>query len=320
MVSIQINDNIVVGLGIYNPFDFAVEWPLSWGITKQPTVWLGSNKARQFNINTWYFNPTVAYRMNDELSVGIGISYVYATMNKMTEIMQIEAKGSGYNVNVGAIYKPRENLSIGVSYRMKTDIEFSGGTKFAGGSQTRYLYPATTGKVKMLLPGNFIVGAAYELIPDLSIEGDLQYVQWSEYNQLKVEITPTVPNAPTVPNTPITQKKNWQDAITLRGGIEYKIDQDFTIRAGGILDLSPQPPSKTEPSMPDGDRIDISIGGSYKYNDNLSFDVAYMLGLFQERDAKNSNLTGSIDDNEAGVPGIYNGRTNTISINIGYTF
>jgi long-subunit fatty acid transport protein len=61
--------------------------------------------------------------------------------------------------------------------------------------------------------------------------------------------------------------------------------------------------------LPDGDRVDVSLGGSYKIDENLSIDAAYMLVLFMERDAKNSAL-----------PGVYNSNAHIFSVNIGYSF
>jgi long-chain fatty acid transport protein len=106
-----------------------------------------------------------------------------------------------------------------------------------------------------------------------------------------------------------TDKKDWNDGYLLRCGGEYKYSTEITLRGGLILDMSPQPPSKTEPMLPDGDRVDISIGGGYKINENLHVDAAYMIVLFMERDAKNSVL-----------PGIYNSNAHIISVNVGYSF
>ena len=103
--------------------------------------------------------------------------------------------------------------------------------------------------------------------------------------------------------------KNWNDGYLLRGGAEYKMDSQVTLRGGLILDLTPQPPSKAEPMLPDGDRVDICLGGSYKISDNFYVDASYMLVLFMETNAKSSEL-----------PGTYNSNAHIISVNLGYSF
>jgi long-subunit fatty acid transport protein len=60
--------------------------------------------------------------------------------------------------------------------------------------------------------------------------------------------------------------------------------------------------------LPDSDKLDVALGGSYKINQNLSVDVSYMLVLFMERDAKYN----------PDVPGTYNSTAHVISVNFGY--
>jgi long-chain fatty acid transport protein len=180
-------------------------------------------------------------------------------------------------------------------------------------------FPGGDGKATLPMPMNIYVGAAYDVMSDLTVEADFQYVGWSAYKELAVDI-PTGPLFP-FPPPPISygsiplQKagapsvKNWDDGYLLRGGAEYKMDSQVTLRGGLILDLSPQPPSKTEPMLPDGDRIDITLGGTYKINENFYIDASYMLVLFMEKDAKYSALAGT-----------YNSNAHIFSLNLGYSF
>jgi len=299
----QINDDIVVGMGIYNPFGLGTEWPDLWGQDLN-NIYVGSQQTGglKSDLQMWYFNPSIGYKINDQLSFGLGVSYVYGSAKISQRVghpgthaiigtSTLDGTGSGFNVNFGGLYKPIEGLSIGFSYRIKTDIEFSGD----------FITPTSTmaGKATLPMPGNFYVGVAYELTPELCVEADLQYIQWSAYDKLAIKL-PTVTS---------TQTKDWNDNIALRGGAEYKLNQDLTLRGGLALDLTPQPPSKAEPMLPDADRLDISVGGTYRINEKLYIDAAYNAILFMERDAKTSAL-----------PGIYNGIAHVVGVNIGYTF
>jgi long-chain fatty acid transport protein len=330
----QVNDKIVVGLGIYNPFGLGTEWDNQWGkASNLGGAYLGSMKSVKADIQTWYFNPSFAYKINDQFSIGWGVSYVYSSvtltknpLGTTTSLMEMTGTGKGWNANIGATYKPMEDLSIGLSYRASTHIEFSGDLKFSGmnvqipgyptGVTYALLFPGGTGKATLPLPGNLQVGAAYTIMPELTVEGDVQFVQWSAYKELTIEITPAVTHG----QGTITQDKTWDDGLLLRAGAEYKYDADITLRCGLILDLSPQPASKTEPMLPDADRTDITLGGSYKINDNLSLDASYMLVLFAEKNAANSNAAGSSSSNIGGVPGIYNTTAHIFSLNVGYKF
>ncbi|MCX7985040.1 MAG: outer membrane protein transport protein [Bacteroidetes bacterium] len=304
--SYEVMENLVVGLGVYNPFGLGTEWKELWGLSVSG-AYLGSTKAIKSSIETWYFNPSIAYKVNDELSVGLGFSYVYASayisrniLPNAVKKLELDGTGDGFSVNVGAIYKPMEKLSVGLSYRTTTTVEFEGDVKIANA------YVAS-GKTKLPMPGFLVVGAAYELMPELTVEGDIQYTQWSEYNKLSINFNRPVAQLGGISN--ITEIKKWDDVLAVRVGGEYTLNQQVTLRGGLIMDISPQPPSKTEPMLPDGDRYNVTLGGSYKINNNLSIDASYMFLYFAEKDAKNSVL-----------PGNYNSLAHIFSVNLAYSF
>ncbi len=67
--SYKLNDKIVVGLGIYNPFGLGTQWPDQWGrayMNPFGANYLGSSLAINSSIATYYFNPTIAYKINDK--------------------------------------------------------------------------------------------------------------------------------------------------------------------------------------------------------------------------------------------------------------
>jgi long-chain fatty acid transport protein len=331
--SYQVNDQIVVGLGIYNPFGLGTQWPNLWGKTI-PTApfygnYLGSYLAINSSIATYYFNPTIAYKINNDLSIGLGVSYVYATVDMTKSIplglvappayfqllnglngnMELKGTGNGFNANLGIIYKPIDKLSLGLSYRITTKIDFSGNLTYTNMNALAPGFPNGTGTATLPLPGNLYFGAAYMLSPDLRIEANFQYVQWSSYDKLQLNLP--------APAGTVIYAKNWTDEPLLRIGVEYSLDQSWTVRAGAIEDLTPQAVSVTEPMLPDADRTDITIGASYKITDKLYVDAAYMIVLFADKTAPFSS--GANNTTET-VPGTYSSKASIFSVNIGYSF
>jgi len=331
----QLNDQLVVGLGIFNPFGLGTEWPEPWA---------GDQFAVKSTVTTWYFNPTVGFKINDQLSVGAGVSYIYGKVTMGYRVptyamvispvpgapylvpvpttvtegnVNLDASATGFGFNVGVIYKPVDKLSLGVSFRSETKLDFSGTATFTNMQALTPYFPGGDGKATLPMPMNIYVGAAYDVMSNLTLEADFQYVGWSDYKELAVNIPngPNFPFPPTYGGSHPLQKagaplvKNWNDGYLLRGGAEYKMDSQVTLRGGLILDLTPQPPSKAEPMLPDGDRVDICLGGSYKISDNFYVDASYMLVLFMETNAKSSEL-----------PGTYNSNAHIISVNLGYSF
>jgi long-chain fatty acid transport protein len=331
--SYQVSDQIVVGLGIYNPFGLGTQWPNLWGKTIATAPYYGNYLGSYLSVNTsiatYYFNPTIAYKINDDLSVGLGVSYVYATVDMTRSIplglvgppqyfqllngqngsIELKGTGNGFNANLGILYKPMDKLSVGLSYRITTKIDFSGDATYTNMSALAAGFPNGSGSATLPLPGNLYVGVAYMLSPDLRIEGNFQYVQWSSYDKLQISLP--------APAGTVSYAKNWNDEPILRLGVEYTLNQNWTIRAGAIEDLTPQPVNVTEPMLPDADRTDLTVGASYKITDKFYVDASYMLVLFADKTAPfSSGAAGTTPT----APGTYSTTANIISVNFGYSF
>jgi long-chain fatty acid transport protein len=150
-------------------------------------------------------------------------------------------------------------------------------------------------------------------MPELTVEADVQYVQWGAYKSLDLNY-----NVPPIPAGTSSQPQNWSDQVAVRVGGEYKYSPEITLRGGLIMDLTPQPFYTTTPMLPDADRTDISLGGSYKIDANWHVDAAYMLVLFADK--KVNAMHGVPNPNLYLGPGTYSSTAHVLSVNVGYTF
>ncbi|MGB2868483.1 MAG: outer membrane protein transport protein [Bacteroidota bacterium] len=316
------NDDLVFGLGVYNPFGLGTEWPSNW---------VGRYLAVKADIVTFFINPTVAYKISDQLSVGVGVSYVYSSVSLSYNIatftdqtrstissqdgsVLLDATGSGINFDAGLLYKPMRDLSIGVSYRHSTKIDFSGTATFSNMQGLAQYFPGGTGKTTITMPNSIYGGIAYNFTPELLVEADVQWVAWSTYDKLKVDLADGPPD-PQSGNKPLqtsqpAQVKDWADASLIRVGVQYSIDDQLTVRGGYIFDSTPQPDKTAEPILPDADRNDFALGFTYKLSKDLAVDVAYLLVLFSDR-----TIPASVNN----FPGTYKSSANLFGLNLTYT-
>jgi long-chain fatty acid transport protein len=299
-----VNKDLVVGLGVFTPYGLGTRWPSGWD---------GKYEALNSQLATFYINPTIAYKISDKFSIGIGVSYIYGTLDMsrnfakpmtgytITGLVSMSGTAHAWGFNAGILYKPIEKLSIGASVRTLSRLEFSGDAKYSdiAPSAAAAFISNGTGSVTIPLPANIYLGAAYELTHSLTVEADLQFVGWSVYDALSMSL----------PTGVVVSEQNWDDTYIGRIGAEYKLNSAWTLRGGLAYDMTPQPKSTMMPMMPDADRIDISVGGGYRMNEHIYVDAAYMLGLCVTR-------TSTLSD----LPGEYNSTFSAISINVGYFF
>lgn len=302
----EIAEGLVAGLGIYNPYGLGSEWPVNW---------VGTLITEKVDLMTLFISPTVAYKISDEIAVGVGVNIVYgnAKLSRQVDVLGvrsklgIDASGIGYGFNVGAMIKPMSDLSIGLSYRAPVKVSptgtatFSPGSIVVGGSTVRTL-PAGDVETELELPATAFVGVAYKLMDNLEIEADYQYVGWSSYKELAFTFK--------ADNSTSVSPKNYEDTYIIRAGAEYTMG-DLQLRLGYLYDNNPVLDKYTEPLLPDADRNGFNVGFGYKIDESLTVDVSYLYLKFDKR---------TVSGTEVGFDGTYLSTANLFGINFGYAF
>jgi long-chain fatty acid transport protein len=193
-------------------------------------------------------------------------------------------------------------------------VDYSGNVSFTGMGALQSFFPGGYGNTTIKLPSNLFVGIAYDFMPNLTVEADYQYVGWSSYDQLVLDIAtgPAIPAGPLqgviLQKSPAPEVKDWTNASMARLGAEYRPDP-FAIRAGFIYDWTPQPLAKIEPMLPDASRLEFTVGFGYKFTSFLALDFAYQIILFQSR---------SIAAPDNGFGGTYDTSANLFGLNLSY--
>jgi long-chain fatty acid transport protein len=326
--SYAFDNGFSVGIGVYNPYGLGTEWPIDWA---------GRQMSVKTDLQTFYINPTVAYKFSDQFSIGVGVSYVTGKVTLKQRVptlgalapltpsatdgtVDLDGTGTGMNFNLGLLYKPTDALSIGVSYRSLTKIEFSGDSKFSNMAALASFFPGGSGKTTLPMPSDLIAGVAYNVTKDFTVEADFQYVDWTAYDQLTLDIQ----QGPASP-LGVLQKgkvlvKNWDAGYVIRFGGEYRLDK-LALRAGLIYDKTPQPDAVVEPMLPDANRIEVTVGLGYEISKTISAHVGYQMISFSDRDGTISSQTALYPAIPAVVTkGTYSNSANLLAFNLEFNF
>lgn len=295
----RFTDDINIGIGVNNPFGLGTEWDDGWS---------GKFITQKVDLKSFFFSPTVSYKINDQFSLGAGINFVTGDVTIQRYVsdpfdphgkINLELSGTGYGFSFGLLYKITEEISAGASYRSSIKIDADGTAKF---TPNRSIYPAGDAAASLELPATGYVGIAYKAMEHLEVEADYQYVGWSSYKELKIDFKKD--------GSSTISPKNHEDTYILRIGGEYTLDA-LQIRFGYLFDNNPMPDKYTEPLLPDSDRHGYNIGFGYALNENMVVDVAYLFLQFSDR-----TVTGTAID----FDGVYQSRANLLGINFGYSF
>jgi long-chain fatty acid transport protein len=312
------NTDWAFGIGFTSPFGLGSEWDPDWP---------GKYLAIGITLKVFTISPVAAYNLLDNLSVSAGLVYSFASVKISKASPQTPFAGdaltnmdgkdnSAFGFNLGALYKPTDNLSLGASFHSKILYKFKGTVSTSGASQLASLLPNGDISADLTTPLNLTVGAAYKLLPELLLSADFQYVGWSSYDTLTFNFSN--------PKEASSNPRLYDNSYIVRLGAEYTYCQDISLRAGIYFDKSPVKAEFVNPSLPESNRIGYSFGVGYKIKKNLSINAAYLFIRNTQIAVNNSQedyTNGSVvpaGSNVNGFNGTYNAYANLVSLTLSY--
>jgi len=144
---------------------------------------------------------------------------------------------------------------------------------------------------EMKLPQMLGFGTSYKPNEKLSLALDLQWVNWENaFDKMSISLS-NGDNANI--NTMLGNNgsfaldfpMDWKDAVMVRLGAEYILNEDVTLRGGYAYGSNPVPSSTIFPVFPAIVENHITLGGSYKLMNSLTVNAAFELVLNKDENA-----------------------------------
>lgn len=336
----------VFGLGVNAPFGLATEYDSDW---------VGRYHAVKSEVKTININPAVAYRVNDRLSLGAGVSaqYIDATLSSMVDFglkaytltgntalvtngvvsnhnadiySEITADDWSYGYNLGLLYEFSKDTRVGLAYRSKVKHKLTGDAKFSmvNAAYLQAVGLLTTAQGTFVnqgasgnidLPASASLSVYHRYDPSLAVMADVTWTQWSSFDKLVIDFDGTLAGTPSVTT------ENWDDTWRFAVGATYNPSPELALRMGLAYDQTVIPSDEYRtPRIPDQDRYWVTVGGGYQLTPSWSFDLAYA-HLFVSDAKLNKVDTGSGENAGRGtVVGTYENSVDIASAQISYMF
>ena len=288
-------DNFRFGLSLTAPYGLAKRWQAD----PFPKTF-----ADKFSLKVIELNPTVAYKINDIVSVAAGVRLLYNQATVMSSggiapgvmasrIMDGDSVEWGYNLAVAV--KPCDNVDMAVTYRSNVDLDFEGDVTLATN-----VGPSPwvgDGAVTVTAPAVLALSAAYTM-DDWTFELTIDRTFWSEYESLDFTYTPALIN-PVLAATFTRSVRNYEDTTAIRLGVTYDYSEEITLMAGFAYDENPVPEANLGFELPDSDAYLFSAGARFKIDENMEFGIACLYDLKEERTVNNGTINGEFTDASA---------------------
>ena len=272
----QLTDDVWLGLGLTVPFGMGTDYDKEWE---------GAERGYTSTILTFDINPNVAWKVNDFLSVGGGISLQYAKAKLGARLKgyhrlvgeydagngKINADSWDWGWNFGAMLTLSEKLRFGLSYRSSITHDAEG--DFDYDSSIRLPSKTFDSKATVKTPDTIMFTATWEATDNLRLSTLIRWAKWSNFKSLTIKNDGFAS---------ATYDNDWEDTWLFSVGADYKLNDAWTVRGGVAYEKDPVGDnSKRMAVIPDTDRLWLSFGATWNASKNFQIDggFSYLKGI-----------------------------------------
>ncbi|MFK7840282.1 MAG: OmpP1/FadL family transporter [Bdellovibrionales bacterium] len=247
-------NDVWLGIGLTTPFGLGPEYDNGF---------FGSLLVTEADLSVIDITPSIAYQVNDYLSLGLSgivqyaeLNYQFAAVTAPVGSRRVTADDVSLGYKVSATLTPNDDLTVGLQYRSRTNLDFEGDLDVATALTT-----SAAGTLN--LPDIATFGISYDVNDKWTVMGGVEWFGWNETDVATIR-TGLGSNLPVA--------FNYENTINVSVGAEYKYDDTWTLRAGYQYDETPTTAQSRSPLNPDGDRHWIAAGATQTINEKWSLD------------------------------------------------
>ena len=301
-ISHQVNDKVWLGFGMYVPFGSGTEYDENSVLRYN---------LNELSLRTIALQPTVAYKVNEQHSVALGVvaqnskaklrQYAnfgaFAGANGMADgYAKVNGDDWGFGYNLAWLWDINERARVGMNYRSKISHTLKGdgewhlvgnafndpvlGSTIQQGIRDRGYAEKEDASVKITTPESLSVHGMYKIDPKWNVYGDVTWTRHSRFSRADLmwgnEKDVTADENGNAKSNKTTLNPNWRNTYKVSLGASYQYSEPLQLRAGIAYDQSPVKNANYRMStLPDNDRIWLSMGAKYDINRQHSVNVAY---------------------------------------------
>ena len=266
-LSHRLSERLWLGLGINAPFGLVVDYEDDF---------FARYDSRRSELRTYNAQPSVAYRVDDRLSVGFGLSIQYVEAELTNALPQPDpAAGDGFSRvagddvslgwNAGLAYEVG-GTRLGVHFRSGIDHEIRG--DFTIEDLAGPLAAANgerDARAQLRLPSVASIGIRQAIGPDLRLLAGASWYNWSVFETI---------DATDGGDLLLSSEQGYRDTFDISVGGEYDVSEALTLRAGFKWDETPTGDRLRTTRVPDGDRYWATAGLTWRTG-RFAFAASY---------------------------------------------
>lgn len=258
-------DGLWIGIGVTAPFGLA---------NKYDSDYFGRFDSRKTDLLTMDIQPTIAYKVNDWLSLGGGLNIQRADATLTNAIFfgagtvgtsKLEGDDWGFGYTAGAQIELTPATTLGLNYRSSISYDLKGKITIDGAPAGTSVTTIDNASASLVTPDKASIGLSHDLNDKWTIMGQANWMGWNNFDNI------TARNSAGVTQSAVEQ--NYQAVWSYALGAEYNYSPDWTFRGGIQYDNTPTTDEFRTTRTPDGDRTWFATGATYKFSEQISLDM-----------------------------------------------
>jgi len=263
---------------------------------KYNSDWVGRYYVQEGTLIGMSILPSIAYRVNPNLSLGASLNVMYGKLkqqvaintpdplrpgvilpiNRSTTDGQLNLDNStwGFGVNLGAMYEFSPATRVGFTWNSQVKLKFEPTLEWSGlppGYQAilnaRGLSNAVL-SMDITVPQQLMLSGFHQIDDRWAVLGSVGWQQWSKFG--KPEIGFVNSGNPTTVTENLDFKDTWHFAL----GGQYRISQPWLLNFGVAYDSGFQDNGHISPALPANSQWRFGIGAQNEISKNFSWGVA----------------------------------------------
>ncbi|MBY7909701.1 outer membrane protein transport protein [Vibrio fluvialis] len=292
-ISHQVNEKWALGLAFGT--NYGMETELDSGFA-------ASHFGDEAMVTTMEANANIAYQLTETVSIGGGIRYVMGEghfgakspaqtealgLTKGTTLKYMEGDDTSWGWQAGAAWQMTPNNRVGFAYKSEVDLKLSGSANMYVQSYGKVL--SDTGYMMLTLPATAELSTYHQLTDQFALHTSINWTDWSSFEKLQAELDTM--------GTVMVKEENWKDNYRFAVGATYQVDPKLSLRSGVAYDTAAVSTKNRTITIPETDRIWLSVGAGYDVTEQLTLDAAFTYIFAKDADILESR--GYDSDNSA---------------------
>ncbi len=308
-----INDRVTLGGSLTVPYGLISEYDPDW-------------QGRYFGTKTKLQSIAVTFsagfKVNDKFSLGLGViaQRTETQLNTMldptgtasaligapvlgapqSQDVQMNitlTKPVAYGYVVGAEFKPTSRDSVGFSYHSRINQTLGGHYRLYGSEAGMGLIAAgptafpsaglplinpngDSAQAVLDTPAFASIDWVHNLNDKISLAATIKWTQWSSFEDLVLT---------SQGNVLVALPENYKDSYIFSVGGDYRLNEQWTLRAGLSYDQTPTNITSRDPRIPDGSRRIVGLGFGYQASNRWVVDFGYQHQFVKDATVKMTN-------------------------------